>query len=139
MSPLERYPTGVLHPVDPGVSGTDPSPPEDVAASDSNLLDDAGDEERSDGDGLENGTSAQPVRRRRYVPPSSAGFSFCVDSDARLLITASAACYKQVSDRDARGPVSGSGVRQVRARPLVRDVEAGRAIRMGNLEWPRRH
>ncbi len=103
MSPLERYPTGVLHPVEPGVAGTDPASAEDVAEPGANLLDDTGDEEPEDDNGQENATQAQPLRRRRYVPPSSAGFSFCIRGDARLLITASAAGYKQGGQRDPQG------------------------------------
>ena len=98
MSPLERYPTGVLHPIEPGVTGTDPASPEQVADVDANLLDDAGDEEPANGGETENPAPALPVRRRRYVPPSSAGFSFCIQGDARLLITVSAARYRQASD-----------------------------------------
>ena len=46
---------------------------------------------------------AQPARRRRYVPPSSVGFSFCVRGAVSLRITASAAVYSREGDRDARG------------------------------------
>ena len=103
MSPLERYPTGILHPVEPGVSGTDPGTSEQIAEVDANLLDDAN-EEPDNGDETDKTTPAQSVRRRRYVPPSSAGFSFCVQGAARLFITASATRYKQVSEqRDRRG------------------------------------
>lgn len=101
MFPLERYPTGVLHPVDPGVTGTDPASPSPAAEADANLLDDDGDGdgdgEPADGGGPDNPAPARPTRRRRYVPPSSAGFSFCVRGDARLLITATAARYRQVA------------------------------------------
>ena len=104
MSPLKRYPTGVLHPVEPGVSGTDPGSSEHLAESDANLLDDSDDEEPANGDEMGKPTPAQSVRRRRYVPPSSAGFSFCIQGDARLLITVSAARYKQhPGQRDAQG------------------------------------
>ena len=42
MSPLDRYPTGVLHPIDPGLSGIDPASAgsEDVEPA---LLDDLAD------------------------------------------------------------------------------------------------
>ena len=103
MSPLERYPTGVLHPVDPGVSGTDPASAEQLAEPDANSLEDADDQESADGDEPENKVSAQPVRRRRYVPPSSVGFSFCIQGDARLLITVSAARYQVNELRDTLG------------------------------------
>ena len=95
MSPLERYPTGVLHPVDPGVSGTDPGSPGHATEADRHLHDDAGEEEALGGNEPEKPTTADPVRRRRYVPPSSAGFSFCIQGKARLLITVSAARYEE--------------------------------------------
>ena len=113
ISPLERYPTGVLHPVEPGVSGMDPAAPridgvrEDGLGAENNLFDED-DDERSAADGQEGKDSREyarppPPRRRRYVPPSSVGFSFCVRGDARLLITASASRYIGVPPRDARG------------------------------------
>ena len=93
-SPLDRYPTGVLHPVDPGFSGLDPA-----------SLDDDEEHETPVGAG-EGGerNQAQPVRRRRYVPPSSVGFSFFVRSgdDLSLRITASAARYKRVGRHEYR-------------------------------------
>ena len=105
VSPLERYPTGVLHPTEPGVSGTDPAPApaEQVAEEEADLLDDPEEEEAPASDEPEGRSLARPVRRRRYVPPSSAGFSFCIRGDARLLITASAACYRSVEERDEAG------------------------------------
>ena len=107
MSPLERYPTSVLHPVEPGVSGTDPGSSEQMAEADANLLDDSGDEEPTHAEETEKPTAAQSLRRRRYVPPSSAGFSFCIQGDARLLVTASATSYNQVGEqRDSRGRFS---------------------------------
>ena len=112
MSPLERYPTGVLHPIEPGISGLDPAPtdgkeiPEAGVGEEGNLLDDADEEDspatsgKEDEDGRE---LVRPLRRRRYVPPSSVGFSFCVRGHARLLITASASRYIGVPPRDSRG------------------------------------
>ncbi len=85
MSPLERYPSGVLHPIDPDLTGIDPAS--------------AGEEES----GSESDGEARPVRRRRYVPPSSVGFSFCVRGDVRLSITASAAAYRDTGERDEVG------------------------------------
>ena len=99
MSPLGRYPTGVLHPVDP-VSGIDAVSGEPAYAEDA-LLDQ---EDEDEGDDPDNERSvAQPARRRRYVPPSSVGFSFCVRGTASLRITASAAVYSQEGDRDSLG------------------------------------
>ena len=102
MSPLERYPTGVLHPVDPPENpGIDPASATQVE-EEPTLLDDPEDVTVED-DQSENQTSAQPARRRRYVPPSSAGFSFFVRGDVRLSATASAAEYRGAEARGERG------------------------------------
>ena len=92
LSPLERYPVGVLYPVEPGTSGLDPADallpeaPEEASAEDS-----------------EPTPLAQPTRTRRYVPPSSVGFSFFVRGAARLCVTISSASYKRAEERDERG------------------------------------
>ena len=101
MSPLERFPTGVLHPIDPDVSGIDPASPghEDAEPG---LLDDQEETAHADG-GSETGELAQPARWRRYVPPSSVGFSCFVRGDVRLSITASAAVYRAGEDRGDAG------------------------------------
>ena len=101
MSPLDRYPTGVLHPVDPDLSGIDPATAGQQEA-DPALLDDSEDATLAD-DESEERTPARPVRRRRYVPPSSVGFSCYVRGDVRLSITASAAVYRGVEDRGESG------------------------------------
>ena len=109
MSPLDRYPTGVLHPVDPPVSGIDPA---SAGGGDSEpaLLDEQ--EETAPADGETDGQQAfaQPARRRRYVPPSSVGFSCFVRGEVRLSITCSAAVYREagagerdIVDRDEAG------------------------------------
>ena len=101
-SPLDRYPTGVLHPIDPNVSGIDPASAGQEEAEPS-LLDDQ-DETPPPADGEPGkATLARPARRRRYVPPSSVGFSCFVRGDVRLAITASAAVYRGVEDRDKVG------------------------------------
>ncbi len=98
-SPLDRYPTGVLHPVDPGLSGIDPVAvhPEEAA-----LLDEQ-EAETEAADGADGPTLAQPTRRRRYVPPSSVGFSLFLRGDPRLSIAATAAHYQSNNDRDEHG------------------------------------
>ena len=101
MSPLDRYPTGVLHPIDPGLSGIDPASTEQETAEPA-LLDDAEDAPHADGESEER-PLAQQARRRRYVPPSSVGFSFCVRGDVRLAITTSAAVYGGAEERDETG------------------------------------
>ncbi len=100
ISPLERYPTGVLHPIDPGLTGIDPA----LASVDSvepNLQDELGDDDRTElPDQESTGSShAQPVRRRRYVPPSSVGFSCFVRGNVSLSVTASAAEYRDNEER----------------------------------------
>ena len=101
MSPLDRYPTGVLHPIDPGLSGIDPASAVQEEA-DPVLLDDPEDTLAPGGE-ADNEPLAKPVRRRRYVPPSSVGFSCCVRGDVRLAITASAAVYGDDDERDEGG------------------------------------
>ena len=101
MSPLDRYPTGVLHPIDPGLSGVDPASTGQEEGEPA-FLDDAEDAPLADGES-EDRPLAQPARRRRYVPPSSAGFSCCVRGDVRLVITASAAVYGGTGERGERG------------------------------------
>ena len=108
-SPLERYPTGVLHPIEPDVAGLDPA--SITARTESGFQDDL-DEDHSapipDRD-FEDPSIARPARKRRYVPPSSVGFSIFVCGDVRLSITASAVTYGVNEERDAIGrfqPVS---------------------------------
>ncbi len=126
-SPVERYPAGVLHPVDPagwGMTGLDPAqsekdgdePRHDPAGQPVDPREAHGaesaaappdDEEDDDApvgaEGAPDGLAARPVGRRRYVPPSSVGVSFYVRGDARLLVTASAASYRRVRERGASG------------------------------------
>ena len=97
-SPLERYPVGVLHPVDPGLSGLDPASAGQEPAEPA-LLDEPDDDPDASGEPAD-GPQARPARRRRYVPPSSAGFSCFVRGDVRLAITASAAVYTGAGERD---------------------------------------
>ena len=102
MSPLDRYPTGVLHAIGPDLSGVDPALA-GTEEADGALLDDQEDTAASDGE-PDDQPVAQPARRRRYVPPSAAGFSFYVRGDVYLSITPSAAVYHDRSDeRDPQG------------------------------------
>ena len=104
MSPLERYPTAVLHPVETGVSGTDPA--RSLGASTDGAVDLSDDPEDEDQEATASGekrTTATPLRPIRYVPPSSVGFSFCLKGHARLLITASAATYQSLDGRGKGG------------------------------------
>ena len=101
MSPLDRYPTGVLHPIDPGLSGIDPASavPEEAEPA---LLDDPEETPATSGK-ADDEPHARPARRRRYVPPSSVGFSCCVRGDVRLAITASAVVYGGDEERGEGG------------------------------------
>ena len=101
MSPLDRYPTGVLHPVDPDLSGIDPASASNEEAE-PKLLDDPEDGPDANGESDEQ-SLARPARRRRYVPPSSVGFSCYVRGDVYLAITASAAVYLDAGERDPAG------------------------------------
>ena len=103
ISPLDRFPTGVLYPVELDVpSGIDPAATGGDADSPS-LEDEEEEAPAGPGDEPEGRTTARPVRRRRYVPPSSVGFSFCVRGPVRLSIAASASVYRPAGDRDERG------------------------------------
>ncbi len=101
-SPLDRYPTGVLYPIEPGESGIDPASTNNVQDADSALFEEEEDADPvgAEGEGV---LLAQPARRRRYVPPSSVGFSFCLRGEVNLSITASAATYDVTDDRDQAG------------------------------------
>ena len=88
LRPLERYQLGILYPIEKGVSGVDPTseldePEEDDVVPEGEL-------------GTDDESSVEPVgQRRRYVPPSSAGFSFFVRGrDLRLQIVPWAARYE---------------------------------------------
>lgn len=98
VSPLVRYPTGVLYPVEPDESGRDPAVID--STEDGGLLDEDGEPDETGEDGP---ARARPGRRRRYVPPSSVGFSFFVRGEAQLSITASAATYGVSEERDSTG------------------------------------
>ena len=122
MSPLDRYPTGVLHPIEPNVSGIDPASAGREEAEPA-LLDVEEDTTPAD-DESESRTLARPARRRRYVPPSSVGFSCYVRGDVRLAITVSAAVYRSVGEeRDEEG--------RFRLREYVREELPERTVR-----WP---
>ena len=115
-SPVERYPTGVLHPIEPAgrsMTGLDPAQSEqdedpvlrapDGFESAAALPDDEDDDAPAGADGGPGPAAARPVGSRRYVPPSSVGVSFHVRGDARLRVTVSAASYRRVRERGASG------------------------------------
>jgi hypothetical protein len=97
-SPLERYPTGILFPIMRDEEGIDPA----------SVSDD--DDTESPGDDPTAGIDAQPAtKRRRYMPPSSVGFSFFASGEkVRFQLVFSAACYKKMGERSPIGQFQNS-------------------------------
>ena len=121
-SPLERYPVGVLHPLESEERGIDPASEvsSDRLFPGSRWQDDDDDRDTPrDGEPGSTQEKVVPVRRRRYVPPSSVGFSFCVRGATSLRIEASAARYE--SDSEGRG--TEGRFRRRRYRRIVLDPE----------------
>ena len=87
IKPLDRYQLGILFPIEKGVSGIDPtselneSGEDDVVSEEETTSDDE--------------SPIEPViKKRRYVPPSSAGFSFFIrGKNVRLQIVPWAVGY----------------------------------------------
>jgi hypothetical protein len=92
-SPLDRYPTGILFPIMRDEEGIDPA-----SVSDDDDIESLGDDTTA-------GSDAQPAtKRRRYMPPSSVGFSFFArGKELRFHIRCSSALYKRIGERDERG------------------------------------
>lgn len=88
ISPAERFPIGILYPVYKGSDGIDPA---------SETQDDEDDGFSTAGDS--NDQPAEPViKRRRYVPPSSVGFSFFVRGKTiKFQVLCSSVRYKKKS------------------------------------------
>ncbi len=150
MSPIDRYPLGVLHPLESEERGVDPASDDGeeepgrsnerrigsygLADEENDLFaEDDEDEASPDGEPGASDRKAAPIRRRRYVPPSSVGFSFCVRGDVRLRVEASAAAYVQERRRDERGRFVGPYVRTELEPALV--VFAGDGFQR-NAIWP---
>ena len=94
ISPTERYPTGVLYPVYKGTEGIDP------ASEIQDDEDDALDSTTDSGD--------QPpvavIKPRRYIPPSSVGFSFFVrGEEIEIQVLCSAVRYKKMESEESTG------------------------------------
>ena len=103
IAPWERYPTGMLYPVEQGVSGLDPAETSVGISAEAGQSREDPEDEIVQQDGTEGRPLARSARKRRYVPPSSVGFSCFVRGPARLVITVSAATYRRVGERDSRG------------------------------------
>jgi hypothetical protein len=93
ISPLRRYPMGVLYPTVETGEGLDPATEEDDFAEDDLAGVVEGDPEKT----------ASGIARRRYIPPSSVGFSFYVDGGGwSLEVLFSAATYREIRDDEGR-------------------------------------
>ncbi|MEF8708935.1 MAG: helicase-related protein [Candidatus Accumulibacter propinquus] len=97
-SPLDRYPTGILFPIMRDEEGIDPA-----SVSDDDDIESLGDDTTA-------GSDAQPAKkRRRYMPPSSVGFSFFASGEEiRFQVVFSAACYKKTDARNQIGQFQNS-------------------------------
>ena len=94
MSPLERYPTGVLFPIVRGEEGIDPA----------SFSDDSDTFEILESSDQAPDEVEPTTKRRRYTPPSSAGFSFYVTGETvRFQVLCSAAQYLRRETHDASG------------------------------------
>lgn len=97
IKPLERYQAGILFPIVRGEYGLDP------AVEDMELESDAIDDDDEEHSG-EAGPVGEAPRKRRFVPPSSVGFSFFVAGDSvRLQLIPSAVRFIPGKKRDAEG------------------------------------
>jgi hypothetical protein len=93
ISPLRRYPVGVLYPIVETGEGLDPASAEDDISEDdyATALEADSDE------------TASGIVRRRYIPPSSVGFSFYVeDVDWSIQVIFSAAIYSEKREDDGK-------------------------------------
>ena len=93
-SPLDRYPTGILFPILRDQEGIDPA---SVSEDD--------DEDETPGEDTNAGNEAEPTtKRRRYMPPSSVGFSFFArGKEVRFQVACFAARYERTGERNERG------------------------------------
>ncbi len=106
IKPLDRYQTGILFPVVRGEFGLDP------AANDVDAGSDAFDEEEGADESEQAALGASP-RRRRFVPPSSVGFSFFVAGDqVRFQLIPRGVRYVPGETRDEQGRFLGENWRR---------------------------
>lgn len=110
ISPLDRYPCGVLFPVTDTEGGLDPAADSEGEPDDADATDDEAEEQ------------AQTAARRRYVPPSAVGFSFFVrDGEWQFHVRFSAARYERKKHRDESGRYAKAEYERI---PLGGDEEA---------------
>lgn len=106
IKPLDRYQTGILFPVVRGEFGLDPAGEEADEGSDA-IDDDATDDEEDMDEGAE-AAQGRSSRKRRFVPPSSVGFSFFAAGDqVRLQLIPRALGYVPGDERDEKGQYKG--------------------------------
>ena len=95
ISPAERYPTGVLYPVYKGAEGIDPA---------SEIQDEEEGEELAANAASTDNEPESVIKKRRYIPPSSVGFSFFVRGEKiELQVLCSAVRYEIVGKKIAGG------------------------------------
>ena len=128
IAPCDRYPTGMLYPVERGVSGSDPAETSVGISAEVGQLQEDTDDEVAQQDGTEGRQLAQSARRRRYVPPSSVGFSCFLRGPTRLVITVSAATYRRIEERDDSGQFQKQQYARTPVEPETLVWEAGRFL-----------
>ena len=101
IAPLDRYPTGRLFPTIRSEEGIDP------ASVDEDDDDEDAFEAPGEDIGVEEGVKSV-IKRRRYIPPSSVGFSFFARGDVvKVQVRCSAVTYR-TEVRDASGQFRGN-------------------------------
>ena len=128
IAPWERYPTGMLYPVEQGVSGLDPAETSVGVSVEAGQRKEDPEVEIVTTDGTEGRSIAQTARRRRYVPPSSVGFSCFIRGSARLVISVSAATYSRIRERDTRGQFQKLRYERTPVEPVTLVWENGRFL-----------
>jgi hypothetical protein len=113
--PLDRYHVGVLFPIIKGLSGTDPASGDEIEEEEDLPI--GGDPESNAKE-----TAKPDMIKRRYVPPSSAGFSFFIRGDDIRLQIAPWAVRYQLEKRD-RDPSSGQSQSKLWIRKLFADQD----------------
>lgn len=113
ISPLERFPTGVLFPIHKGEEGIDPASEID-------------DEEECEVIELEGVASPTALAKpRRFMPPSSVGFSFFVrGKTVELQVSCAAVRYQRVGERDDRGRYRGQEWERLDLDPITKTFNA---------------
>jgi hypothetical protein len=97
MKPVERYPTGLLYPIMLGSQGIDPAFENNPMFMENDLSD-----EESSSDQLNTAETSQ--KKYRYMPPSSAGFSFFIRGDnIEFQVQCFAVRYEKLKERNEYG------------------------------------